>query len=102
MDRRLDLQAELEKVIGNQNVYFQPPESVKLSFPCIVYKLGTASTQYANDMPYIFKARYEVTAIHKDPDDSIFEKLAMHFPYCKHDRTFTSGNMYHDVFELYF
>ena len=38
MDSRPNLQAKLEEILGNKNVYFQPPESLKLNFPAIVYK----------------------------------------------------------------
>ena len=38
MDRRLELQSELEKILGSRNVYYQPLPSLKLQYPCIVYE----------------------------------------------------------------
>ena len=37
MANRLDLQALLEDLLGSRNVYYQPPESVKMNYPAIVY-----------------------------------------------------------------
>ena len=37
MASRLNLQDKLEEVLGSKQVYFQPPESLKLKYPCIVY-----------------------------------------------------------------
>ena len=37
MDRRLQLHEELCSVLGSRNVYFQPPETIKLTYPCIIY-----------------------------------------------------------------
>ena len=38
VDRRNDLQKLLVEVLGSKNVYFQPPESVKMKYPAIVYQ----------------------------------------------------------------
>ena len=39
MASRLDLQTFLEELLESKNVYFQPPESVKMKYPAIVYAL---------------------------------------------------------------
>ena len=35
---RLELQSVLEQTLGSRNVYFQPPASVKMKYPAIVYE----------------------------------------------------------------
>lgn len=83
------------------NVYFQPPESMELTFPCIIYKRRTGDTIYADNRPYRFEYCYTVTVIDSNPDSTIPDQLAM-FPMCKMDRVFSSDNLYHTTFILYY
>ena len=99
--RRLELHAILTDILGSDNCYFQPPKSVKLSYPCIVYHRNNGRTDYANNNPYRFRYSYTVTAITKDPDSDLPRKLAA-LPLCSYDRHFTADNLNHDVFFLYY
>lgn len=100
-NRRYDFHEKLVDILGSRNVYFQPPESIKLNFPCIVYnRVGDASLR-ADDIRYKFRTQYSVTVIDKDPDSEIPEKLA-EFPYTRFDRHFTSDNLNHDVYTIYY
>lgn len=101
MGQRLDLQDLLVEILGTDNVYFQPPPSFKMNYPCIVYRRDSAITRFANDKPYNFRHRYQVTFISRDPDDATKEKIAA-LPMCIFDRFHTVDNLNHDVFKLYF
>lgn len=100
--RRLELHEELCNILGSRNCYYRPPESVKLKYPCIVYAERNGDTQYANDRSYIHKRAYDVTVIDKDPDSEIGDKIVWSFPYCRSDRSFTSDNLFHDVYVIYY
>lgn len=102
MDRRLKLHEELCNILGSRNVYFQPPETVKMKYPCIVYSRTDGDTTFANDMPYTFERRYNVTIIDLDPDSEIIEKMAHAFQKCIYDRHFTADNLNHDIFKIYY
>lgn len=102
MASRLKLDEELRKLIGNGNVYYQPPETVKMKYPCFVYNRSTGQTLYAENMSYRFTQQYEITYIDKNPDSEMIEKLAKHFPMIRYNRHFTNDNLNHDVFTLYF
>ena len=52
MNRRLELQTKLENLIQSRNVYFQPPASVRLVYPCVVYTIGEGDVKRANDSIY--------------------------------------------------
>ena len=39
--RLLNLHDEFIQILGTQNVYFQPPASTKLKYPCIIYKIAS-------------------------------------------------------------
>lgn len=98
---RLLLQARLEAVLGSPNVYFQPPADRKMEYPCIVYKRDNADTSFANNNPYRYEQRYQVTFIAKDPSESTRLKIAA-LPTCVNVRHYTVKNLNHDVFTLYF
>lgn len=97
---RTKLQEILEETIGNGNVYFQPPETLKMKYPCIRYVRAHISPTFADDLSYIERDEYELTLIYKDPDSDLPRKLAR-LPLCRHDRAFESDNLHHEVFTIY-
>lgn len=84
-----------------EHVYFQPPESFKMIYPCIVYELSSGSTKFADNNPYNHQKRYTVTVITKDPDSVIPDKIAT-LPTCVFNRHFTSSNLHHFVYNLFY
>lgn len=101
MGQRLDLQSILETLLGTGNVYFQPPASKQMVYPCIVYKRDDADTTFADNIPYYRSIRYLVTIIDPDPDSLIPGKVAA-LPMCTMQRAFSVASLNHDVFNLYF
>ncbi len=101
MGRRLQLQADLEALIGSPNVYYQPPDNTQMVYPCIVYRRYTGLTKSADNIPYSFTLRYEVMVIDRDPDSEIPAKMAA-LPQCVLIRTFVVDNLHHDVYYLYY
>lgn len=101
MDRRLELHALLESILGSGNVYFQPPMGSRLSYPCIKYKRSNIDQQFADNKPYISRVRYQVIVISRDPDEPVVQKLAQ-LRMCIFDRHYTTDNLNHDSFNLYF
>lgn len=99
MRPRSELRAILQEICAN--LYFQPPETVKMKYPCIVYSLSKIDSRYASDMPYTLHNRYELTYICKNPDDSTKYAIAQ-LQGCRFDRTFVADNLYHYVFTIYF
>ena len=39
MSKRIDLGNKLKEILGSSNVYFQPPDNLKMVYPCIRYRL---------------------------------------------------------------
>lgn len=101
MDRRLELDSLLRALIGNNNVYFQPPANIRMQYPCIVYERDYASTSFAGNNPYRRTKRYQVTVIDRDPDSVIPDEIG-ELPLSSFTRHFTEDNLHHDVFNLYF
>ncbi len=98
---RLELQTLLEELLGSRNVYFQPPQNVKLRFPCIIYDFAKFQTTKADNKDYLRSKRYDVLLIHNDPDNDMVEKLE-DLDYCDLDRSYKSDNLYHYAFTLFF
>lgn len=100
-NRREELHEILCDILGSKNVYFQPPSTILMKYPCIVYKLSYVNTEYADDIPYRKKKRYDITIIDRDPDSEIPDKVS-DLPFCAFDRNFTSDGLHHNVYRLYF
>ncbi len=81
-------------------VYFQPPASKKLEYPCIIYKLTDIPSIHANNLPYKVDHCYELTVIDRDPTSPLREAV-VRLPKCRFTRSFTSDNLHHYVFHIY-
>ena len=101
MGTRLELQLLLESILGSRNVYFQPPETVKMSYPCIVYQRNNEVSLFADNLPYLHDKQYILTVIDKNPDSIIPDKIAK-LPRSHYDHHFTADNLNHDVFTIYY
>lgn len=101
MEKRLQLQSILEELLGSRNVYFQPPETVKLVYPCIIYSRSSGATKFANNKPYNYQQQYQLMVIDKNPDSVMPGKVTM-LPMCKFERHYTKDNLNHDVYNIYY
>lgn len=102
MASRLELHEELCDILGSRNVYFQPPESIKLNYPCIIYSKSGIYANNANDNTYKKVNQYSLTVIDQDPDTDIPDKIIDHFNMCSFDREYTSDYLNHYVLNLYY
>lgn len=100
MASRLELHSILCELLGSTNVYFQPPASLALKYPCIIYERDNVDIKYAGDSPYSHRIRYKITIIDYDPDSPIPMKVAM-LPSARFATAYKANNLNHDVYELY-
>ena len=102
MEKELTLDDEFMAILGTGNVYFQPPESLRLQYPCIVYfKLGF-KTQQADNKNYVVTQKYDVIVIYDDPDEDISKRMLEHFQKISFNTSYTADNLYHDKLTLYY
>jgi hypothetical protein len=101
MGQRLQLHQQLKSLLGSNNVYFQPPSTVKMNYPCIVYSRSRIDTKKANNQLYGSINGYSLTVIDPDPDSLIPAKV-LALPMCSFDRHYTADNLNHDVFNVYY
>lgn len=102
MTDRIGLHEILKKYVKEGQCYFQPPESVKLSYPCIIYSLSSIDSKYADDKMYIGRKRYQVLYITKSPTDKTVDRIAEELTYVRFDRAYTSDGLNHYVFNVYY
>lgn len=101
MRSRAQLSVLLRGILDSTNVYFQPPESKKLEYPCIVYKVSGISSIYADNHPYRRYKRYMITVMDSNPDSTIPDKIGA-LQLCSFDRHYNANNLNHYVFNLYY
>jgi hypothetical protein len=102
MSSRLDLHEELCEILGSRNVYFQPPSSVKMKYPCIRYSSDGNSVRHANNKVYKNVKRYEGVVIDSNPDSTIPDAMLEHFEMCSLGSGYTADNLNHFPFTLYY
>ena len=92
MSRRLKLHNALCDILSCPNkgpecrAYFQPPSSVKMKYPAIVYALDDIENTFANDGVYLSARKYSVASM----------------PTSRFNRHYPKDNLNHDVFEIFF
>ena len=101
MDRRLSLQEILVNILGSNNVYFQPPETIRLQYPCIIYERSDIDKKYADNRAYISMVRYSLTLITRSPESGLVKEI-LELPDCSYDRYYAADTLNHDVFTLYY
>lgn len=101
MAPRLQLQQLLSSISGVKKVYFQPPESIRLEFPCIIYKENPGMKRNASNEEYKYDKQYEVVFITNDPDSTVPDVIRK-LRYCSFTQKFTSDNLHHFVYRLYY
>lgn len=99
MATRLELHELLCGKLGSRNVYFQPPASVHMKYPAIVYSRQSIDNRFADDSVYRQTRSYKITVIDKNPDSDIVDRIS-NIPKIKFNTHFTSDNLNHDVFTL--
>lgn len=98
---REQLHEFLKSMIGNDHVYYQPPESLKLKYPAIVYSMSDIKNIFADDGVYCRHNEYEVIVIDKDPESEAVNRLSLQ-PFCRFDRHYISDNLNHSVFSIFY
>lgn len=97
---RLELHEELCNVLGSRNVYFQPPASVHMSYPAIVYSVNNLDNHLADNDIYAQNLQYQVIVIDEDPDSEVFNRMRR-YRRARFVRPYTADNLYHFVFTIY-
>lgn len=100
MDKRLVLHALLKGWCDN--VYFQPPESISLTYPCIIYSYADEFERRANNQKYFGIDEYSIMVIDRDPETKIPKNISNGLQMCSIGSHFVKDNLNHTQLKLYF
>lgn len=103
MDQYLALRNMLLDTLPSdaKNLYYQPPDGMRVEYPCIIYGLVDMETKYADNNPYTVTKMYKITIIDKNPLSDIVGAVAL-LPLCKFNRFFAADDLNHFIFKIYY
>lgn len=98
------LRDQLYLVNNTKNVYYNPPSSIKMEFPCFRFEINNLDVKHADNKAYARKNRWAVTYISRSLEDieKVQNEMLDIFQYCNFDTSFRADNLNHAVFNLYF
>lgn len=102
MGSRHELHDELCSLLNTRNCYFQPPETIKLKYPCYIYKREAPNLLRADNHVYRRVNKYGLTYITLDPDDPLIEETEDHFSMCRLQRSYAADDLNHYYYDLYY
>ena len=99
MDHRPELQTILENIEGVKKVYFDPPVTTNMEYPCIRFSLNTRNKLNANDRPYIKGESYIITFITRDvvSGTKVLDQLE-DLQYIEFSRPYVTDGLHHYVY----
>lgn len=100
MGTRLELHSELLELAPK--AYYQPPASIKMAYPCFVYKRSRIKPQYADNRMYLKHDCYQLTYISLSVADNKVDEILEHFKYCHFDRSYVADGLNHYTFDLFY
>lgn len=100
-DRRLALHEILVTALGSRNVYYQPPATVKMKYPCIVYHREGSDVLRSDNGIHRKLKRYSVTYIDTSSSEVVTDLLE-EMQYCGFNNKIVVDNLYHSYLTLYY
>ena len=101
MQHRLEFHEILCEILGSRNVYFQPPASIAIQYPCILYMIKSKKPEFANDFKYQLRDCYDVIYVDRDPDSDVPDRIS-DLELSAFDRHYIADNLHHSVYSVYF
>lgn len=98
--RRLELDKRLKEIKIDHFTYFQPPANINMNYPAIRYERNAIPVRHADNNVYCLNYSYTVTVIDKDTRGDLASEVSR-LPKMRFVRHYKSGNLNHDVFEIF-
>ncbi len=98
-----ELHSRLTNLLGPDSVtaYNQPPSSVAMQYPCILYVRDDLDVKKANNRNYSSKWRWQLIVMDYDPESVLIDAVK-ELEYCTFVRHYEVDGLHHDVFQLFF
>ena len=101
MEQRIKLQRILEDLLESKYVYFQPPSSMRIEYPCIIYERAPDDRKYANGQLYKRMRKYNLIVIDRNSDTEIPDKISK-LPLVSFNKCYMMNNLNHYSFTIYY
>lgn len=83
-------------------IYNQPPESLQINYPCLIYERKNLRKTSADNKTYLKFWAYKLIYITWAPDSSAIDWLA-DFPWCSFDgNPYEADNLHHYTYTIYY
>lgn len=93
-----DIVSAIRKEAG-RHVYYQPPETIKMVYPCIIYDLDRDDLIHADDLAYVRHKRYSVLIVDRNPDSLLPDAFSDAFN-AGMERHYTKDNLHHFAYTI--
>ena len=101
MNRRIELHQILVELLGSKFVYFQPPSTIQMKYPCIIYSRDARDEKFADNILYLGKDRYSIVVVDKNPDSIIPDKIGL-LPLTSFSQFYVVENLNHNVYSTFY
>ncbi len=98
MSKRKELDSKLRQILPN--VYYQPPATIKMQYPCAVYSRNRTNPFFADNQKYVRKETYRITVVDENPD-SVYADAVDQLVEARWVNSFSTQGLHHFVFEIY-
>ncbi len=99
MKTRLELHEKLVELIGNKNVYYQPPTNLMMKYPCIRYRQTAVHKRHADNKTYMLHKTYEIIVLSKEPDHPAIDGI-LELPYTSFVNNYASDGINHTILSI--
>lgn len=87
----------MEECGETPSLYYQPPESMRLTYPCFVYHFDSFQNRNADNVKYTTRVSFDVTYITRSPTSRVPSRTNK-IPLMSFDRYYTADNLHHYVY----
>ena len=101
-NHRLDLHEKLCEILGNRNVFFQPPETLKIPNRAIIYRMSDMDQKRANNKLYSKTNRYQILFCTPNPDETVYDDILEEFEMSTLERSYRYENLNYYSISLFY
>lgn len=97
-----DIIAKCRTLRGVKHVYFEPPENLKMEYPCVRIARVNADVRRADNRAYTISDRYKIIYITREPDSQVVHDILELFEKIRLDNSSTADGLHHDYYTLFY
>ena len=97
--KRMIVHTELSKIF--EHVYYQPPTTLVLKYPCVIYDRSDIQPVYSDNRIYAKYEKYDINILYKSVlDESLVDIVIESMDYVKFKNTTIKESVYNTALEI--